>query len=916
MKTSAYKYIVLFGGLGLTIACSTKKDNFVNRNYHALTTKYNVMYNGNNALTAGVADLKTTLTDNYWEVLPVERMQRPVEEMEPTDKRNANFERAETKATKAIQKHSMYIGGSERNPQMDEAHLLLGQSRYYDNRFVPALEAFNYVLYKYPGSSRIDEVKVWREKTNIRLDNDGVAIKNLNQLLKEKGSSMDEQIYSDANAILAQAYIKTAVTDSAVYVLKKAALTSKDNEKKARYNFILGQLYTQLKQPDSAFASYQTVIDMNRKSPRIYVIQSHAMQAGQFDYKKGDTLAFMEKYRDLLKDRENRPFLDVINHQVGLFYDKQELNEKAIEYYNKSLRKKSADKYLTASNYRNIAEIKFEEAKYVNAGKYYDSTMVYMDFRTREYKRIKKKKDNLADVIKYEAIARNNDSILHIMSLPEAARVTYFEEYIVKLKEQEEILRKKMEAEAKKQAAIAENAAKEQNSLGGDDGNLFKNGSDLSGVKRGGGGSNDFSSLSGGRSKGGDSGFKAGATGSAGAAGAVGGGGAPGTFYFYNPSTLAAGKQTFKSRWGSRQLTDNWRVASEMRNNAPAADEDAASTDDVADGGKNADGKTADKKEKTIEPKYTTEFYLTQLPKDQKVLDSLAKDRNFAYYQLGTIYKEKFKEYERAADKLEKLLQNNPEERLVLPSMYNLYKIYEIIDPAKAQVYKDKVLSQYPDSRYAEIIKNPTSDAVAQGSPEAIYASLFKRYEAGEIRELIEPLDQYIETYTGEEIASKYDFLKAKVTGRLKGLDEYKKALNYVALTYPNSYEGKQADEILKKDVPVLEKLVFGAKPTSYKIMFKLDANDPKIKPLTEKILQFIKDGNNNSITLSNDLYNETENILVIHGLINRLAAVDAVSILKDYKSYKVAETPVIISTEDYKVVQIKKNYVQYLAIQ
>lgn len=906
MKTSTYKYILFIGGLGLTIACSTKKDNFVNRNYHALTTRDNVMYNGKNALAAGVNDLKGTLADNYWEVLPVERMQRPVEEMEPTDKRNANFERAETKATKAIQKHSMYIGGSERNPQMDEAHLLLGQSRYYDNRFVPALEAFNYVLYKYPGSSRIDEVKVWREKTNIRLENDGVAIKNLNQLLKEKGSTMDDQVYADANAILAQAYIKTAVPDSAVYVLKKAATASKDNEKKARYNFILGQLYTQLKQPDSAFASYQTVIDMKRKSPRIYVIQAHAMQAGQFDYKKGDTLAFMEKYRDLLKDRENRPFLDIINHQVGLFYDKQKVNDKAIEYYNKSLRRKSTDKYLTASNYRNIAEIKFEEAKYVTAGKYYDSTMVYMDFRTREYKGIKKKKDNLADVIKYEAIARNNDSILHIMSLSEAARVTYFEDYIVKLKAEEELQKKKIEAEAKRQAAIAENAAKSQNSMGGDDGITLKN-SGLSGMKR-----EDAGSLAGSKAKGGaGDGFKAGASGSAGVTGSAG----SGAFYFYNSTTVATGKQVFKSRWGGRQLADNWRVASEMRGKS-ASENDDANADDVAEGDKPADGKTKDKKEKTENPKYTPDFYITQLPKDQKVLDSLAKDRNFAYYQLGTIYKEKFKEYQRAADKLEVLLKNNPEERLVLPSMYNLYKIYEIIDPSKAAAYKERVLSQYPDSRYAEIIRNPTSDAVAQGSPEAIYAGLFKRYETGEIRELQVPLDEYIEAYTGEEIASKYDFLKAKVTGRLQGLDEYKKALNYVALTYPNSYEGKQAEEILKKEVPVLEKLAFGGKPTSYKIMFKFDANDPKIKTLTEKIKQFIKDGNNNSITLSNDIYNGTENILVIHGLINRLAAVDAVSILKDYKNYKVAETPVIISTEDYKVVQIKKTYVQYLAIQ
>ena len=907
MKTSTHKYIYLLGALGLGIACSTKKDSFVNRNFHAVNTKYNVMYNGNNALNAGIGDLKGTYADNYWEILPIERMQLTSEEMGPTDKRNANFERAETKATKAIQKHSMNIGGSERNPQMDEAHLLLGQSRYYDNRFIPALEAFNYVLYKYPGSSRIDEVKVWREKTNIRLENDGVAIKNLKQLLKEKQGQMDEQIYADANAILAQAYLKINAPDSALFVLKKAITASKDNEKTARYNFILGQLYSKQNAPDSAYAAYQRVIDMKRRSPRIYVIQAHAMQAGQFDYKAGDTLAFMEKYRDLLEDRENRPFLDIINHQVGLFYDKQNINDKAKLYYNKSLRRKSTDKYLSASNYRNIAEINFEEAKYVNAGKYYDSTMVNMDFRTREYKSIKKKRDNLEDVIKYEAIAHDNDSILHITSLPVAGQVTYFEDYIVKLKAQEELQKKRMEAEARKQANIAQNSAVRMQSPGGiDSGDAINSSMSFGSVGKdapGKSGAND--KVASGTNLRGSNAAASGATSTGLTSGKAG------PFYFYNPAIVATGRQEFKNRWGGRALGDNWRVASEMRGNATSTN----SNDETANSASN-DSVSGKKKEDVFDPRYTADFYIKQLPTEQKVLDSLAKDRNFAYYQLGLIYKEKFKEYQRAADKLEKLLVNNPEERLVLPAKYNLFKIYEIIDPSKANAYKQQILTGYSDSRYAEIIRNPQSDAVAQGSPEAIYASLFKKYETGEVREIQASLDEYIEKYTGEEIVSKYDFLKAKVTGRLQGLDEYKKALNYVALTYPNSYEGKQAEDILKKEIPVLEKLVFGRPATSFKIIFKLDANDPKIKTLTEKIQKFIKDGNNNSITLSNDIYTNTENLIVIHGLINKLAAVDAVSILKDYKSYKVAETPVIISTEDYKIVQIKKLFVQYLAIQ
>jgi tetratricopeptide (TPR) repeat protein len=791
----------------------------------------------------------------------------------------------------------MNIGGSERNPQMDEAHLLLGKTRYYEKRFIPALEAFNYILYKYPTSDKIYEVKVWREKTNIRLENEAIAIKNLKALLKE--NVLDEQVVADANAILAQAYLNLEQKDSALYVLKEAVKYTKHNEEKARYHFILGQLYSRLNYPDSAYASFQTVIDMKRKSPRRYVIQAHAMQAGQFDHKSGDTLAFMEKYRDLLEDRENREFLDVINHQVGLFYDKQRNDKKAIEHYNASLRKQTKDRYLVASNYRNIAEIHFRNAKYVYAGQYYDSTMTNLNSRTREYKNIKKKRDNLADVIKYEGIAQANDSILRLAAMAEPEKRAFFEDYIERLKEQEERERERAEAAAR----AAENAAGATGNMGADP--LFQNDDAFSNNPAAKSSAADKMSQRVPAKPQNGGGVAPSGTVAPGASAGQGG-----SFYFYTPSTVAYGKLEFKKQWGNRPLVDNWRWSAEIRNAAAALNQTENNNGDVAAEG-NASGETAATAER-----YTADFYIKQLPTSQTILDSLAKERNFAYYQLGTIYKEKFKEYQRAAEKLEKLLQNNPEERLVLPSKYNLYKIYQIIDPAKAEIYKQQILNEYGDSRYAEIIRNPSSDAVNEGSPEQVYENLFKKFEEGNTREVAALTEGYIDTYTGEEIVSKFEFLKAHTIGRLEGLAAYKEALNFVALNYPNSTEGKQAEAMLKTDIPALEKLNFGEPAVTWKVIFKFEnPDDPKIKPLTEKIQKYIKEGLNNSITLSNDIYTTNENFIVIHGFNSKLAAQDAVSVLKDYKTYKVAETPIIISTEDYKVVQIKKNLTEFLAI-
>ena len=58
--------------------------------------------------------------------------------------------------------------------------------------------------------------------------------------------------------------------------------------------------------------------------------------------------------------------------------------------------------------------------------------------------------------------------------------------------------------------------------------------------------------------------------------------------------------------------------------------------------------------------------------------------------------------------KFQNLLNSNPEEKLILPSKYNLYKIYELLGESdEAIIAKNDIISKYPDSRYAELLLNP-----------------------------------------------------------------------------------------------------------------------------------------------------------------------------------------------------------------
>ena len=872
MKKNSLKYIFCIIFSIIILACSTKKNSLVGRNWHALNSQYNTLYNGDVALQLGINELKTGYKDNFWEILPVERMQLLEETMLPGEKtKNANFDRAETKATKAIQKHSMNIEGNEKNMQMDEAHLMLGKSRYYDQRFIPALEAFNYILYKYSNSDKIYEAKIWREKTNIRLENDALAVKNLKKLIKNY--KLKSQVKADANAILSQAYINLEQKDSAIAPLKKAISSTKLNEEKARYHFILGQLYESLKFNDSAHAEFQKVIEMKRKSPKLYVIQSHARQSQLVDQTQ-DTIAFLEKYAKLLKDRENRPHLDVLNFQIATFYDKLNKKEQAINFYNKSLKARSEDFYLQATTYKNLATIYFDRAKYFKAGQYYDSTLTKLIKKNREYFSIVKKRENLVDVIKYEGIVQNNDSILNLVSLSESDKKIFFEKHIAKLKAKEEA-KKALEA---KQKEMAENA---NTASGIQDVQTFPKKALMDTDETAARPSpptlpkNNVSANS-------------------------------SSFYFYVPTSVAYGKLEFKKRWGKRSLKEKWRWSGDTNEN------------------KNTDNSIVENKTDVVSTAeleiYNPDFYIKQLPTSKKVIDSLAKERNFANFQLGVIYKEKFQELKLSASKFELVLKSNPEERLILPSMYNLFKIYETTDIVNAEKIKNDIILNYPQTRYAQILSGKITEEVASTeSPSEIYKTLYKKFQNQEYVLVLETIDKSLSQFTGDDLIPKFELLKASTLGKIKGVEEYKKAINYVALTYPNTKEGKQAEDILKLNVPTLEKMALKQQDTlskNWKILYKVGKRDAiETKTLTEKINKYILEKGYDKYSVSYDFYTETENFVVVHGIASREYANFFIELLRDTKGYKIALQSEIISSDNYAVIQVKKNYPEYLGL-
>ena len=702
------------------VSCSTKKDAFLNRNFHSTTTKYNVLFNGNEALRIGLQELNSNYEDNYWERLPIEPLK--VDKLAlpgmqgDGDSSPKEFERAEEKAVKAIQKHSMLIARQERNNQIDNAYLLLGKSRYYSKRFVPALEAFNFVILNYPSADLINETRIWQAKTLVRLQNEEQAIDNLTNLLKNK--DLDKEITESAHTAIAMAYIKMDSLQQVTNHLNKAVSSDLNKEQTARNLFVLGQIYREKNLLDSSNIAFEKVIDF-KKSPFKYRVHAHIEKAKNV-VSNEERLATITTFKKLIKDRDNRPYLDQLNYHLGLLVTNDDA-EKAIGYFKESLSKSRKNDFQKELTYEALGNSYFDKTSFLVAGAFYDSILqITQSNNTKRVRSIKRKRDKLNEVILYENISKRNDSILKLVGMSDQERETYFSDYIVTLRAKDKEKKAKQSADLKR-SKQAKN--KQLNQLD----NTSK-------------------------------------------------------WYFYNMFTVSFGKEEFKALWGNRPLEDNWRLST--KNLLNVANEVAVENLQEVEVGS--------------VKRYEVWFYTDRIPTDISKIDSIRAERNSAYFKLGVIYKEQFKELDLATSKLDKLLTFNPKPSIVLPSKYHLYKIYSSQNNDKASALKEDIINDFPASKYTKIILNPTKNVsdTSEMTVEDEYALLFYEYKDNLFESVIEKATAAIEKYEGDKIVSKFELLKAYAIGKREGIAAFKEALDFVAMNYPNTEEARKALEV------------------------------------------------------------------------------------------------------------------------
>jgi len=530
---------ILFLAFIFISACSTKKNTFIRRTYHNLTSHFNVYWNGMDNLRQGIKEFKASVKDNYSLVLPVYNFG----DKSGAGKMSQFADASIKKASKTIQKHSMTFNRKEYVRWIDDSYMLIGKSYFYKQDYPMARRTFEFVIKTYNTEDIKYEAMFWQALSNIQLGDFGKAEPMLDMLLSKitKGEAPDK-FETDVNLTYGQFFILQKNYDAAVPYLNRALELKPDHDTRSRVYFILGQINQKNGEFDEASRYYSMVIKRNPSYDMEFNAKINLAQC--YNTKTGNRDFIVKKLTRMLKDDKNKDFQDQIYYSLAHVYLKDADTLSAIGFLKNSVSSSRANNYQKAISSLELADIFFEVPDYPMAQAYYDSTMQFLPKDYPNYKELQAKTNTLTDLVINLEIIRREDSLQSLALMPEAERMKIVDQLVSKVIAEEQ---KKKQEEQEKQENL----------------NMF--------------GQNPDQQVPG------------------------PGGVKEGRWYFYNPSTLSNGFSNFTRKWGRRKLEDNWFLSDKnmvSMASAEVPDTLANLPADTTKGGKKPIGKTSNPKDR------------------------------------------------------------------------------------------------------------------------------------------------------------------------------------------------------------------------------------------------------------------------------------------------------------------------------
>lgn len=261
-----------------------------------------------------------------------------------------------------------------------------------------------------------------------------------------------------------------------------------------------------------------------------------------------------------------------------------------------------------------------------------------------------------------------------------------------------------------------------------------------------------------------------------------------GKWYFYNQSALAFGRTEFRRRWGERKLEDNWRRANRARVSTAqigATEETAQERIDTT---------------KAISNVKKPEYYLKNLPLNDSLM-AISNDKvAIAMLNAGKAYSERLHDQVRATQTFEEFITRFPSNDFVPEALFSLYRVNKEANSPKAEVYRQRLLQQFPSSEFARILSDPDyyEKKLAEVKlAEKAYNDAYAAYNEERFQDAISNCNDALRSYPQDQLAPKFLLLHAYSVARTQDERSFKAELSTLIKTWPNTSESRKAAELI-----------------------------------------------------------------------------------------------------------------------
>ena len=565
------------------------------------------------------------------------------------------------------------------------------------------------------------EGMLWLAKTYIERG----KYSNAEYLLRKLSQSMvKKEVEREIPVAKSYLYMVQKEYDKAIPELRKAIDVSNDGKLKARYAYIIAQLYQKKNDYANALSAFQEVknhkgnfrMDFNADLS----IEKNGLLAGT----ESNELA-SKKINKMLGEEKYSEFRDQIYFTLGEISLAQNNDKEALINFTLSIRNNLNNPPLKSEAYYYMATLNFEKEEYVAAKYYYDSTLMSMNKLDERYNEVSLYTKNLSRIARNIETIELKDSLLFLSGLSQ--------EKLDKLADMLVLEQRAADEEVEKNKSKGKTS---QPKMGSGRQNSRKRGF--------------------GNSK----------------------------FFAYNLAAKEKGANEFRKRWGDRKLEDNWRrLDSQSFNTFDDEDVEEEEEKEITD----AERKRA----------------LVDVPSTPASLEKANAAIEEALYDLGIAFRGAVKNYQKSVDALEKLVVRYPQSEKILDVYYYLYLSYsDLGNSNKAEYYKNRIIQEFPDSRFAKALQDPNYFASLKdenNSVELYYDNTYELFDNGEYINVKNRIAES-ETLFGKEnvMKAKFGLLSAMVTGAEEGKKGYIKALQDVITRHPDTPQQIRAQEIMR----------------------------------------------------------------------------------------------------------------------